>query len=104
MRVAIIYRPKHPAPFEALPMLMEGLGQWVETYSKRCSTLEFFAVGGGLVIADLDASADVQRIVAENPFTAFMDVEILPVLEPAVAMETYGEIAATLAGAAAPPA
>jgi hypothetical protein len=83
-------------------MLMEALGHWVETYSKRFSTLEFFVVGGGLVLADIDDSAELNRIVAENPFTPFMDVEIMPVVEPSVAMATYGEVVSALAGAAQP--
>jgi hypothetical protein len=32
MRLAVIYPPRNAAPFEAGPMLMEALGQWVETY------------------------------------------------------------------------
>ena len=67
-------------------MLMGALGQWVEQYSKRFSTLEFFVIGGGLVLADIDDSAELNRIVAENPFTPFMDVEIMPVVEPGTAM------------------
>jgi hypothetical protein len=83
-------------------MLMGALGQWVENYSKRLSTLEFFVIGGGLVLADIDDSAELHRIVAENPFTPFMDVEIMPVVEPGTAMAAYGEVAAALAGAAQP--
>jgi hypothetical protein len=83
-------------------MLMGALGQWVENYSKRFSTLEFFVIGGGLVLADIDDSAELHRIVAENPFTPFMDVEIMPVVEPDTAMAAYGEVAAALAGAAQP--
>jgi hypothetical protein len=33
MQVAIIYRPRSAASFEALPMLMGALREWVETYS-----------------------------------------------------------------------
>jgi uncharacterized protein DUF3303 len=102
VRVAIIYRPKHPAPFEALPMMMEALGQWVETHSKTFSTLEFFTVGGGLALVDVEDSTELHRIVAENPFTAYMDVEIMPVVEPTTAMATFSEVAATFAAAAAP--
>jgi len=29
MRVAIIYRPKSPAPPEAIPALMQGMAAWV---------------------------------------------------------------------------
>ncbi len=100
MRVAIIYRPRAAAPVEAAPMLMGALGQWVEKYSKRFSTLEFFVIGGGLVLADIDDSAELNRIVAENPFTPFMDVDIMPVVEPSVAMAAYGEVVAAFAAAA----
>lgn len=99
MRVAIIYRQRHPAPFEALPMLHQALGQWLETYSKRASTIEFFAMGGGLVLADFDDAGELHRLVAQNPFTAFMDVEVMPIIEPAAAMETWGELVAALTGA-----
>ena len=102
VRVAIIYRPRSAAPIEALPMLMGALGQWVENYSKRFSTLEFFVIGGGLVLADIDDSAELNRIVAENPFTPFMDVEIMPVVEPGTAMATYGGVVAAFAAPAQP--
>ena len=59
-------------------------------------------MGGGLVLADIDDSAELNRIVAENPFTPFMDVEIMPVVEPSVAMATYGEVVSALAGATQP--
>ena len=57
-------------------------------------------MGGGLVLADLDDSSELHRLVAHNPFTAFMDVEVIPVIEPTAAMETWGEVAAALTGAA----
>ena len=74
MRVAIIYRQRSAAPLEALPLMMGALNQWVERYSTRASTIEFFAMGGGLVLADFDDSSELHRLVSENPFTAFMDV------------------------------
>jgi hypothetical protein len=100
MRVAIIYRPRSAAPFEAGPLLMGALGQWVEKYTSRFETLEFFVAGGGLVLADLDDSAELNRIVAENPFTPFMDVEIRPVVDPGSAMAAFGEMVAALAASA----
>jgi hypothetical protein len=102
MRVAIIYRQRSAAPFEALPMMMGALSQWVETYSKQASTIEFFAMGGGLVLADLDDSIELHRLVAHNPFTPFMDVEVIPIVEPTAAMQIWGEVAATLTDAAQP--
>ncbi len=100
MRVAVIYRPRSAAPLDAAPMLMQALGHWVESYSPRLTTLEFFVTGGGLMLADVDDSAELNRIVAENPFTPFMEVEIMPVVAPSAAMEIYGETVTALASAA----
>ena len=102
MRVAIIYRQRHPAPFEALPAMAGALGEWVETYSKQVSTMEFFAMGGGLVLGDFDDSNELHRLVAANPFTAFMDVEVIPIVEPTAAMATWDEAVAALTGASQP--
>lgn len=102
MRVAVIYRPRAAAPMEALPMLMGGLSQWVETYSKRFSTLEFFVVGGGLALVDVDDSAELHKMVAENPFSQYMDVEIMPVVDPDIAMSTFRDAAAAFAASGAP--
>ena len=104
MRLAIIYRQRHPAPFEALPLMVGALRQWVETYAKRATTMEFFAMGGGLVLGDFDDAGELHRLVAENPFTAFMDVEVIPVIEPTAAMATWGQAMAALTSAAQPPA
>ncbi|HRD59751.1 DUF3303 family protein [uncultured Nocardioides sp.] len=80
-------------------MLMGALGQWVENHSKRFSTLEFFVAGGGLMLADFDDSTELNRILAENPFTPFMDVEVLPVVEPQAAMANFSEVIAALLAA-----
>ncbi len=103
MRVAIIYRQGSAAPPEVGPMLIGALGQWVERYQERFSTFEFFVAGGGLVVADFDDTRELQRVVAENPFTPYMNVEIQPVVEPGAAIAIYTDtIAAALAGAADP--
>lgn len=99
MRVAVIYRPRSAAPPEGFAGLMGLLGEWVQTWSGRVDTMEFFVVGGGLVLGEFADTAHLHRMVAENPFTPYMDVEIMPVREPGEAMATFGEISAALAGA-----
>jgi len=100
MRVAIIYRPKSPAPLEAIPALMQAMAAWVEKYGNRISPLEFFAAGGGYGVIDVDDSAELHRILAEHPFTPYADVEIRPVLSPAAAMENLREAFAARTAAA----
>ena len=97
MRVAVIYRPRNPAPPEAIPMLMGAMGQWVEKYGKRFSTLEFFVGGGGFGVIDVDDSSELHRMTAENPFTPFSEVEIRPVVEPSAAMAILNEAFAAFA-------
>ncbi len=88
MRVAIIYRPKSPAPMEAIPQFMQALEAWVDKYSGRMSTLEFFAAGGGFAVIESDDSTELLRITAENPFTPYSDVEFRPVVDPRTALAT----------------
>jgi hypothetical protein len=99
VRVAVIYRPRNPPPLEAIPMLAAGLGQWLENYGKRFSTIEFFVAGGGLGVIDIDDSAELNRMTAENPFTPFSEVEIRPVVDPSVALATMAEVYAARAKA-----
>jgi hypothetical protein len=103
MRVAVIYRPKDPPPLEAMPMLMGALGEWVQKHGPRFSTIEFFVGGGGFGVIDLDDSGELQRLMAENPFTPFSEVEVRPVLDPATAMQITGEAFAARARAAGGP-
>lgn len=100
MRVAVIYRPKNTPTLEAFPMLLGGMGQWLERYGDRFSTLEFFVGGGGFGVIDIDDSAELHRIAAEHPFTPFSDVEIRPVVEPGTAMEILSETIAARTQAA----
>lgn len=101
MRVAVIYRPKTAAPPETAAMLFGALGQWVETWTPRVDTLQFFVDGGGFVVGDFADATSMQQMVATNPFTPWMDVEVLPVVDPATALTTYREVLEALAGAAA---
>ena len=101
MRVAVIYRPQSAAPPETAAMLFGALGQWVESWTPRVDTLEFFVDGGGFVVGDFTDTAVMQQMVATNPFTPYMDVQILPVIDPGTAMATWREVLEALAGAGA---
>ncbi len=98
MRVAIIYRPKSPPPPEMFPELLQRLSAWVDKYGGRMSTIEFFTGGGGFGVIDLNDSAELHRIMAENPFTPFSEVEVRPVVDPQTAMGTWRDVFAQMAG------
>jgi hypothetical protein len=97
MRVAIIYRPKSPVPPEAAPFMVERMGGWVDKHAPSFSALEFFMGGGGMGILDIDSNAELHRMIAENPFTPYSDIEIRPVLDPGTALENMREVMAAAA-------
>lgn len=80
-------------------MLASALGEWVDKYGKRFSTIEFFVAGGGFGVIDVDDSAELYRIVSENPFTALSEVEVRPVLEPSASLAITSEVLAARAQA-----
>jgi hypothetical protein len=92
MRVAVIYRPRNPPPVELLPRLLQEMTVWVDRYQGRAEAPYFFVDGGGMAVLDIDDSSELHRILVEHPFTGFMDVEILPVVDPGTAMQTLGQM------------
>lgn len=99
MRVAVIYRPRNSPPPEVMPKLFEELAGWVERHRDRMETLQFFVAGGGFGVVEVDDSEELQRIIAEHPFTPFADVEIKPVVDADVALRNLQEVfAARFAG------
>ena len=98
MKLAIIYRPKTPAPLDAMPDMIGGMSAWVEQHAAKMETLYFFAGGGGFGVLDIDDAADAYRLMAEHPFTQYADVEVRPVVDPETALRTLQEVAAARAG------
>jgi hypothetical protein len=87
MRFAIIYRPgNNPAPPEQIPDLVQAAGDWMERHGDRFEAIEFFVGGGGFGIIDTDEPDVAQRLIAENPFTPFAEIEIRPLIDPAAAL------------------
>jgi hypothetical protein len=86
MRFAIIYRPGNPAPPEQISDLVQAMGDWMQRHGERFEATEFFVGGGGFGIIDTDDPDLVQRLIAENPFTPFAEIEIRPLIDPQTAL------------------
>ena len=93
MKLAVIYRPRTTPPLDA-PMMIERLEQWLAANRDKFEFVYMFAGGGGFGVGDFQNEAEVQKLTAEHPFTAFSDVEIRIVTDPDTAV-------ANLKGAAA---
>jgi len=91
VRFAIIYRPKNPPPPEAMPQMFQRLEGWMGRYRDRMQVFEFFVGGGGIGVIDVDDTTELQRMIAEHPFTPFAEVEIRPTVDPDTALRTLKE-------------
>jgi hypothetical protein len=87
MRFAIIYRPGTSAPPpEQIPNMAQATGEWMQRHGSELESVEFFVAGGGIGIIDTDEIEQVQRLIAENPFTPYSEIEIRPLIDPAAAI------------------
>jgi hypothetical protein len=87
MRFAIIYRPGASAPPpEQQSAIVEGMGEFMQRHGDKLESADFFVGGGGIGIIDTDDPALVQRLIAENPFTPYAEIEIRPLIDPATAL------------------
>jgi muconolactone delta-isomerase len=91
MKVAVIYRPKNTPPMEAIGGMFEGMSQWIQKYQGQMDVLYFFAAGGGFGVMDVDDASELQKMLAEHPFTTFADVEVRPVVEAQTALRNLQE-------------
>jgi hypothetical protein len=86
MRFAIIYRPSNPPPPEQLPDIVKATGEWMQRHGDKLEATDFFVGGGGIGIVDTDDPELVQRLIAENPFTPYAEIEIRPLIDPGAAL------------------
>ena len=94
MHVCVTYKPRTPAPPEMLPIMVEGTKQWIDNYGEKFETLWWFAQGGGVGLMEVDSEADLMRMMAEHPFTAYCDVDVQVCVDPRTGIDTYGQVVA----------
>jgi Domain of unknown function (DUF3303) len=86
MRFAIIYRPGTAPPPEQVSDIVQATGDWMQRHGDKLESTDFFVGGGGIGVVDTDDAELVQRLIAENPFTPYAEIEIRPLIDPAAAL------------------
>jgi hypothetical protein len=82
MRFLVTTDPKHMAPPELIPMLIDGMDGWLSKYKSN-----FVAVwssagkpgGGGIV--EVDSPEQLDQMMIEFPFGPFSEIRIMPIVE-----------------------
>jgi hypothetical protein len=77
-----------------LPMMLEGTTMWLDKYGERFTSLWWFAQGGGVGISEVMDEAELLRMMAEHPFTAYCDVEVQICVDPRTGVDSYKAIVA----------
>ena len=82
MRFVVITEPKHMAPPEMIPMLIDAMQGWLEKY--KDNLVEVWSSAGrpgGGGIAEVDSHEELDQMMIEFPFGPFSEIHISPVVE-----------------------
>jgi muconolactone delta-isomerase len=82
MRFVLIYRPKDAIGRESMPEMLAGMGEWMQKHGSRVEDVEFFVGGGGLGYVETDDAEDLARLIADNPFSPYSEIEVRPLVAP----------------------
>jgi hypothetical protein len=93
MRVFVLVEPKFFAPPEVFPALIEGFLAWRDTNREHMESFEFFAGGGGgFGIFNGPDEATLNGIMVQNPFFAYSEITVRPILDGDTALGQWREI------------
>ena len=100
MQFLVTMRPRTPAPPEMLIGMLDRAEAWHERYEAAFEAFGIFPGGGGFGVVNVRDEAELHRMLAEMPFTAFSDVELRPYVEGATGWrQTREAVAGMLASA-----
>src|SRR5262249_34814024 len=74
MKALVIARPKYQiAPEQAAMVVQRGI-EWYDRYKDRFTEFGTFLGGGGFGVVEVDTTDELGKMIAEMPFSAFMDI------------------------------
>jgi hypothetical protein len=99
VRFVVITRLLSPVPPEQLPSIMERFADWRAQYAEHMQSFEFFAGGGGgFMVLDTPDEIVLNRIMAEYPFAAYLDVEVRPIIDGDTGLAQWWQVMRQMLG------
>ena len=93
MRFAIIYRPgNNAAPPEQIPDMVQAMGEWMQRHGDRFEIDRILRRRGRPCGHRYRRCRLTQRLITENPFTPYAEIEIRPLMDPAATLGILNEV------------
>jgi muconolactone delta-isomerase len=93
MRFAVIVRLTSAIPPEQFPGIVERFAEWREEYKDRTEVFEFFVGGaGGLMIVDMPDEVELSRMMAEYPFTPYVEMDLRPIIDGDTGLSQWWQV------------
>ena len=99
MRFVVISQPLSPVPPEQLPSIMERFADWRAQYREHMQSFEFFAGGGGgYMVLDTPDEILLNRIMAEYPLAAYLEVKVHPIIDGDTGLAQWWQVMRQMLG------
>lgn len=99
IRFAVIVRLTSAIPPQQLPGIVERFAEWREEYKERTETFEFFVGGaGGLMIVDMPNEVELGQMMAEYPFTPYVEMDLRPIIDGDAGLGQWWQVMRQLLG------
>src|SRR5262249_16010888 len=98
----VIARPKYQIPPEQAAMVVQGGIVWYDRYKDRFTEFGTFLGGGGFGVVEVDTTDELGKMIAEIPFSAFMDITAELYLEGDKGFRQFQDAIQAMMGAMTP--
>ncbi len=98
MRFVVNTRLIAAVPPEQLPSIMERFAEWREQYRDHIESFEFYAGGGGLMIVDVPDEVELNQMMSEYPFMAYLNVDIHPIIDGDTGLNQWWQVMRQMLG------
>lgn len=99
MRFVMNTRLISAVPSEQLPSIMERFAEWRERYRARMESFEFYAGGGGgFMVIEVSNEMELNQMMSEYPFIAYLDVDIHPIIDGDTGINQWWQVMRQMLG------